>query len=259
MATLESSQTILRQLSPTQEKVDLAIQAAIEIAHPSRVFLFGSWPRGEARWDSDLDIAVLIPDERKHEVGDLHEKISKSLDGIPMSIDLIVASEGHVAEFLSSVNSIYYKIVHRGKMVYGNQKDQSSQERKSTIDKEAQTLLIKAAEDETVALWPGAPDAPFGFHIQQAIEKLLKALLSQLGIEYERTHDLNDLMKQLEDAGETLPQPVVAFSHIEKFAVVHRYGEVPEPLALDRPQALETVRILREHIVGRIATLSAVP
>lgn len=104
MATLAESQSVLRKLSPTQEKVDLAVKAAIEIAHPSRVYLFGSWPRGEA-----------------------------------------------------------------------------------------------------------------------------------------------------------LPQPVVAFSQIEKFAVVQRYGEVPQAVALDRPQALENVRILREHVVARIAALSATP
>ena len=243
MATLAESQSVLRKLSPTQEKVDLAVKAAIEIARPSRVFLFGSWPRGEARWDSDLDMAVLIQEDRKGEVGSLHEKISERLHGIPMSIDLIVASEGHVAEFLSSINSIYYKIVHRGKLVYGNAEVQSGPERKSIIDKDAQVLLSRAADDETMARLGGVPDGPFGFHVPQAIEKLLKALLSQLGIVYERTHDLNDLLKQLQDVGEALPQPVVAFSQIEKFAVVQRYGEVPQAVALDRPQALENVRI----------------
>ena len=259
MATLAESQSVLRKLSPTQEKVDLAVKAAIEIARPSRVFLFGSWPRGEARWDSDLDMAVLIQEDRKGEVGSLHEKISERLHGIPMSIDLIVASEGHVAEFLSSINSIYDKIVHRGKLVYGNAEVQSGPEMKSMIDKDAQVLLSRAADDETMARLGGVPDGPFGFHVPQAIEKLLKALLSQLGIVNERTHDLDDLLKQLQDVGEALPQPVVAFSQIEKFAVVHRYGEVPQAVALDRPQALENVRILREHVVARIAALSATP
>jgi hypothetical protein len=35
-----------------------------------------------------------------------------------MSIDLVVASEGYAAEFISSVNSVYYKILHQGKLVY---------------------------------------------------------------------------------------------------------------------------------------------
>ena len=35
-----------------------------------------------------------------------------------MSIDLIFASEGYASEFLSSVNSIYYKILRQGEVAY---------------------------------------------------------------------------------------------------------------------------------------------
>jgi len=118
MQTAEKVRAALETLSPTQEKVDLAVKAAIEIAKPSRVFIFGSWARGEADWDSDLDLAVFLPDDRKGEVGDLRRSIRRKLSNIPMTIDLVVASEGYVAEFLASVNSVYYKIVHRGKLVY---------------------------------------------------------------------------------------------------------------------------------------------
>lgn len=111
---------------PTKEKVDLAIRTAIEVACPSRVFLFGSWPRGEATPDSDLDLAVFVSDDRKGEIGDLHSRIRAALKGISMSVDLIIASESHVADFANSVNSVYYKIVHRGELVYDrNQADGS--------------------------------------------------------------------------------------------------------------------------------------
>lgn len=118
MATVQQLDTFRDAWSLTQEKVDLAVKTAIEVAHPSRVFLFGSWPRGEATANSDLDLAVFVPDDRKGEIGELHGKIRERLWGIPMSIDLIITTEGRVAEFLDSVNSVYYKIVHRGKQVY---------------------------------------------------------------------------------------------------------------------------------------------
>ena len=127
------------------------------------------------------------------------------------------------------------------------------------IDRHAQVLLIKAAEDEAVLHVAGIPDGPFGFHVQQAIEKLLKALLSQLSIEYKFTHDLNQLELQLKDAGEALPAGLEDFSSIGTFAVTHRYDDIPEFHVLSRPAAIETVRLIREHIVARIAALSTAP
>jgi hypothetical protein len=125
------------------------------------------------------------------------------------------------------------------------------------IDRQARVLITKAAEDEAIVLWPGVPDAPFGFHVQQAVEKLLKALLSQLSIEYKFTHDLGYLVDQIRNAGEVLPEMVVEFSKLESFAVTSRYDDIPEFLILDRPAAIETVRLLREHVIARIAALSS--
>jgi hypothetical protein len=127
------------------------------------------------------------------------------------------------------------------------------------IDKQASVLLIKAAEDEAVLTLEGIPDGPFGFHVQQAIEKLLKAFLCQRSIDYRFTHDLNHLANMLRSAGGELPDCCKDFSLIGEYAVTHRYDDIPEFLVLDRPAAIETVRLLREHIVARISALSAVP
>jgi hypothetical protein len=101
----------------------------------------------------------------------------------------------------------------------------------------------------------GVPEGPFGFHVQQAVEKLLKALLSQLSIEYKLIHELDYLTAQLKDAGEILPDTLVDFSKIDTFAVRNRYDELLEFHVLDRAAAIETVRLIREHVVARIAPL----
>ena len=103
---------------PTPEKVDLAVKKAVEVAQPSRVFIFGSWARGEANDSSDLDLAIFLDDDRKTEIGELRKRIRSGLGDLRMSIDLIIATEGYVKEFLSSVNSVYYQIVNEGKLVY---------------------------------------------------------------------------------------------------------------------------------------------
>jgi predicted nucleotidyltransferase len=118
LLTAEKLEEFRQSWRPTPEKVELAVKTAIEVARPSRVFIFGSWARGEATDSSDLDLAVFFPDDRKAELGELRKEISRAIKDIRMGIDLVVASEGYAAEFLSSVNSVYYKILHQGKLVY---------------------------------------------------------------------------------------------------------------------------------------------
>ena len=55
-----------------------------------------------------------------------------------MTIDLVLATEGHMAQFRDSVNSIYYNILKDGKVAY----------EQHASDTQAQILVIKAAEDE---------------------------------------------------------------------------------------------------------------
>lgn len=76
-------------------------------------------------------------------------------------------------------------------------------------------------------------DEIFGFHVQQAIEKGLKAWLCACGIAYPPTHDLARLLTLLEKTGTDVEQfwPLVQFTI---FAVQARYEDglvdLDEPL-----------------------------
>lgn len=118
MQTADKVRAALEALSPTQEKVDLAVKTAVEIAQPSRVILFGSWARGEAKWDSDLDLAVLMPDSAEAELVAIRRALRRKLDEVPMSVDLVMTTEGFADRFRREVNSIYYRILQDGQVVY---------------------------------------------------------------------------------------------------------------------------------------------
>jgi hypothetical protein len=76
---------------------------------------------------------------------------------------------------------------------------------------------------------------------------------------FSRSHDLNYLAALLSAESETLPLAVADLSQIGTFAVTHRYDDIPEFQVLDRGAAIETVRLIREHVHARIAALSATP
>lgn len=65
----------------------------------------------------------------------------------------------------------------------------------------ARLLMAKSRQDELVveklAGDPDVSDEVLGFHAQQAIEKLLKAVLTEGGIPFRRTHDLTELIDLL--------------------------------------------------------------
>jgi HEPN domain-containing protein len=66
-------------------------------------------------------------------------------------------------------------------------------------------------------------DEIFGFHAQQAVEKALKAWLTLIGVEYPRTHDLEELLELLEERAEPILGVFYDLIDLTDFAVQFRY------------------------------------
>lgn len=122
---------------------------------------------------------------------------------------------------------------------------------------QALLFLRKAAEDEAlldeVFHSSRVSDTTFGFHCQQAAEKLCKALLSERGVHFRRTHDLTELMDQLTDAGEPLPPSLGSIDSLTPYAIFFRYEEEPSMSPLDREAARRLIAELRVWIEARVA------
>ena len=121
-------------------------------------------------------------------------------------------------------------------------------------------VLLAAAERDYDAL-RGMKDAKvfadeiFGFHVQQATEKLFKAWLALLGETYPSTHDLArlvEIVKAREDA-------VTEFNDLVEytsFAVQFRYGPSDQGASpLDRSSAIRRVEALRNSVRDRLSSL----
>jgi HEPN domain-containing protein len=111
-------------------------------------------------------------------------------------------------------------------------------------------LMRKAAEDEAlldaVLTCVRISDEIIGFHLQQAAEKLLKAILANKDVDYRRTHNLIDLMVSIEDEGIEIPSSLKAIKEFIPFAVEYRYEQwMNSDEEFDRCAARELLRELR--------------
>ena len=118
-------------------------------------------------------------------------------------------------------------------------------------------VLLEAAERDYIAL-RGMGDSSifadeiFGFHVQQSLEKSLKALLASLGKTYPATHDLARLIYMLKehDAEATRFDELVEYT---SYAVLFRYGASdPGAMPLDRDTAFQRAEALLKEVRQRL-------
>ena len=116
----------------------------------------------------------------------------------------------------------------------------------------ARTLVLAAERDlELVQILlehNGGADEVFGFHVQQAVERLLKAWLAIRGESYPLTHDLEQLFEALAREGVDL-RTFRTLSGYTLFGVIHRYEalDAQEP-PMDRAQAASRTATLLARV-----------
>ena len=96
-------------------------------------------------------------------------------------------------------------------------------------------------------------DEVFGYHVQQAAEKSLKAQIALLGETYPHTHNLEALLDLLADRG-IATKPFRKLTSYTPYAVEFRYEGVSsntEPI--DRETALSLVEALLEQTGRQLA------
>ena len=123
-------------------------------------------------------------------------------------------------------------------------------------DPEQARILLDAARRDLTALH-GMDDAEifadeiFGFHVQQTVEKLLKAWLTLKGVSYPRTHDLRLLINQLAQHGVD-PGPLRALIEYQTFAGRLRYEGLPSD---DNPLDRDAARNEADALFDRVQLL----
>ena len=103
-------------------------------------------------------------------------------------------------------------------------------------------MLDAVIESEKVS------DEVIGVHCQQAAEKMLKALLSDLGAAFHKTHELGALMDTLARSGAPLPHEFENLDVLTPFGAVYRYDDYDGTESLNRTETRALLRSLRSWV-----------
>jgi HEPN domain-containing protein len=126
------------------------------------------------------------------------------------------------------------------------------------LPKESTTLFKLALDDrdtvEEVTNLRRVTDAIVCFHAQQAIEKVLKAVLVANGASVSHEHSISGLMGDLRAAGTPLAAPLFIVARFDKCAVKLRYEDVPSGgLGIPRADMLSLVDAVMAWAVDAVA------
>ena len=131
----------------------------------------------------------------------------------------------------------------------------------SSRSSEEASQLLRAAEKDwrtvcQLADLDDSEDVVIGFHAQQMVEKLLKALLVAAGRSYPLTHDLDRLIGLVAETGKDMTA-YFDLGDLNPYAVELRYGlDDDQESQLDRHQLLDQCFQFRAAVQGWMADLS---
>ena len=99
--------------------IDTAVERLVAEFHPEQIWLFGSYAWGEPTSDSDLDFYVVVGESCENSLARA-QRAHRSLRGLGMAKDVIVATSEAASRFGSLRPSLTYKIFREGVKLYGH-------------------------------------------------------------------------------------------------------------------------------------------
>jgi len=99
----------------TAEILREIVRRIVAAVQPQKIILFGSAGRGEMEPDSDLDLLVIKACGHRRRTA---AKVERSLIGIGVPTDVIVATPDDIERYKDTIGLIYRPALREGKTIY---------------------------------------------------------------------------------------------------------------------------------------------
>ncbi len=99
-----------------EKLLETMVQRILEVTQPDKIILFGSYARGDAREDSDIDILIIQPSDLPRYKRST--PIRLALLGLHPSKDIVVYTPEEVEEWKTASTSFIASVLREGRVLY---------------------------------------------------------------------------------------------------------------------------------------------
>jgi predicted nucleotidyltransferase len=106
----------LEETMVSQQQIEQAVRILAQAVRPVKIILFGSYARGDARHDSDVDFLAVessVPNRRSEMA-----RLRNILRPLRIPVDVIVASEAELKEWSHLPGHVLYWALKEGKVLH---------------------------------------------------------------------------------------------------------------------------------------------
>lgn len=245
----------------TEEVLQTIVQRLVDVLHPEEIVLFGSHAYGEPREESDVDLLVIMQTDVP--LRERWRPVWESVRDLRYSLDIQVRTPAEIERALAIGNFFVREIATRGRVLYARGALCHPTGATAPLDltfpvggevdevTDPMAWVQHAEDDYSTSLSALRRKRPMTtiacFHIQQCIEKYLKAALVSRGQGFPKTHELPDLANLLDSIGIFVPIERPRLEALTKYAVATRYpGHEPTPE--EAREALTDGRTVRRFV-----------